>query len=79
MYLLTEDMQICVPEDVESKIFNGILIAWNINLDVWGTKELKETLYNRCPRKYFTGNIIVGDAVLGRGMQIKAQVFYGNS
>ena len=66
-------------EDLESNIVNGILIDWNIDIDVWGTKELKETLYNRCPRKYFIGNIIFGDAGLGRGMQIKAQVFYGIS
>lgn len=48
---------------------NGLLIDWNIDLRVLGREdpELREW----CPRKYFTGNIIVGEAVLGRGMQVK--------
>lgn len=48
---------------------NGLLIDWNIDLRVLGREdpELREW----CPRKYFTGNIIVGEAALGRGMQVK--------
>ena len=59
------------PEDLESNIVNGILIDWNIDIDFNSSNKTIQRLYERCPRKYFTGNIIVGDAVLGRGMQIK--------
>lgn len=60
-------------EDPYTNKVNGLLIDWNIVLNDWGLgpeyedKELRE----QCPRSYFKGNIIVGGAPLGRGMQIK--------
>lgn len=60
-------------EDPNTNQVNGLLIDWNIVLNDWGLgpeyedKELRE----QCPRSYFKGNIIVGGAPLGRGMQIK--------
>lgn len=49
---------------------NRILIDWNIDLRGAIGEDIIEWLKNRCPRDYFTGKIIVGGAVLGRGMQI---------
>lgn len=53
----------------ETNKVNGLLIDWNIDLRILGREDPE--LRERCPRKYFTGNIIVGGAALGRGMQIK--------
>ena len=53
----------------DQSMVNGLIIDWNIDLRISGIEdpELREW----CPRKYFTGNIIVGEAALGRGMQVK--------
>ena len=49
---------------------NGILINWNIDLRGVISEDNIKWLRNRGPRHYFTGKIIVGGAVLGRGMHI---------
>ena len=60
------------PNDPHTNVVNVVNIDWHVQLNDWGLgpeyedKELRE----RCPRHYFQGNIIVGGAVLGRGMQI---------
>mgnify|MGYP006980314388 FL=1 len=47
-----------------------IMINWNIELSGFITDEDLKWLKNRCPRQYFTGKMIVGGAVLGRGMHM---------
>ena len=47
-----------------------ILIDWNIELDDFLSEENLKWLKNHCPRQYFTGKMIVGGAVLGKGMHI---------
>jgi len=47
-----------------------IMINWNIELDDFLSEENLKWLKNRCPRQYFTGKMIVGGAVLGKGMHI---------
>lgn len=54
----------------DSAPVNGILIDWNIDLSGAISDDNIKWLKNRCPRHYFTGKIIVGGAVLGRGMHI---------
>ena len=43
---------------------------WNIELDDFLSEENLKWLKNRCPHQYFTGKIVVGGAVLGRGMHM---------
>ena len=47
-----------------------MLIDWNIDLYGAISEDNIKWLKNRCPRQYFTGKIVVGGAVLGRGMHI---------
>ena len=54
----------------DSAPVDGILIDWNIELDDFLSEENLKWLKKRCPRQYFTGKMIVGEAVLGRGMHI---------
>lgn len=54
----------------DSAPIDGILIDWNIDLRGVISEDNIKWLRNRCPRHYFTGKIIVGGAVLGRGMHI---------
>ena len=54
----------------DSAPVDGILIDWNIELDEFLSEENLKWLKNRCPHQYFTGKMIVGEAVLGRGMHI---------
>ena len=54
----------------DSAPVSGIMINWNIELSGFITDEDLKWLKNRCPRQYFTGKMIVGGAVLGRGMHI---------
>ena len=54
----------------DSAPVDGILIDWNIELDDFLSEENLKWLKNRCPRQYFTGKMIVGGAVLGRGMHM---------
>ena len=54
----------------DSAPVNRILINWNIDLNGVISEDNIRWLRNRCPRHYFTGKIIVGGAVLGRGMHI---------
>ena len=54
----------------DSAPVNRILINWNIDLNGVISEDNIKWLRNRCPRHYFTGKIIVGGAVLGRGMHI---------
>lgn len=58
------------PNDPHTNVVNGLIIDWNVDLNAWLTPENLKRLRERCPRHYFQGNIIVGGAVLGRGMQI---------
>lgn len=54
----------------DSSPVNRILIDWNIDLSGAISEDNIKWLRNRCPRHYFTGKIIVGGAILGRGMHI---------
>ncbi|MCM0362549.1 MULTISPECIES: DUF7738 domain-containing protein [Bacteroides] len=54
----------------ESVPIDGILLDWNIDLSGVISEDNIKWLRNRCPHHYFTGKIIVGGAVLGRGMHI---------
>ena len=54
----------------DSAPISRILIDWNIELDDFLSEENLKWLKNRCPHQYFTGKIVVGGAVLGRGMHM---------
>ncbi len=54
----------------DSAPVSRIMINWNIELSGFITDEDLKWLKNRCPRQYFTGKMIVGGAVLGRGMHM---------
>ena len=54
----------------DSAPVSRIMINWNIELDDFLSEENLKWLKNRCPRQYFTGKMIVGGAVLGRGMHM---------
>ena len=54
----------------DSAPVSRILIDWNIDLYGAISEDNIKWLKNRCPRQYFTGKIVVGGAVLGRGMHI---------
>lgn len=54
----------------DSAPVNGILIDWNIELNGFITDEDLKWLKNRSTDNYFTRKIVVGGAVLGRGMHI---------
>lgn len=54
----------------DSAPVSRIMINWNIELDDFLSEENLKWLKNRCPHQYFTGKIVVGGAVLGRGMHI---------
>ena len=54
----------------DSAPVSGIMINWNIELSGFITDEDLKWLKNRCPRQYFTGKIVVGGAVLGRGVHM---------
>ena len=54
----------------DSAPVSRIMINWNIDLYGAISEDNIKWLKNRCPRQYFTGKMIVGGAVLGRGMHM---------